>query len=179
MKTRSILELKKRHISRIPVVAETSDIYTLIISKTYVYIFVCFIQFNGVYEFRYPIQELERYVPSLEGMEVQVTATVGERFLDEVIEAYSTARVFNSSVRINFLGGSPQIFKPAMPFTVYVSVAVNSLRDVPPVRVISTRGLTSTHCPYRSTTTILIRLTESSAFLAALKSRTTEKNNNF
>ncbi|KAK9497379.1 hypothetical protein O3M35_004711 [Rhynocoris fuscipes] len=59
--------------------------------------------FNGVYEFRYPMDVLEKYVPSLDGMEIRVTATVGERFLDEVIEAYSTARVFNSSVRINFL----------------------------------------------------------------------------
>lgn len=74
-----------------------------------------------MYQFRYPISELEKHVPTLDGMEVKVTATVGERFLDEVISAYSIARVFNSSVQVNFLGGSPQIFKPNMPFTAYVS----------------------------------------------------------
>ncbi|XP_014293821.1 CD109 antigen [Halyomorpha halys] len=77
--------------------------------------------FNGVYEFHYPMSELEKYVPSLEEMEITVTATVGERFLDEVISSYTTARIFNSSVRINFLGGSPQVFKPMMPFTVYIA----------------------------------------------------------
>uniref|UniRef100_A0A0A9XXA7 CD109 antigen n=1 Tax=Lygus hesperus TaxID=30085 RepID=A0A0A9XXA7_LYGHE len=79
--------------------------------------------FNGVYEFRYPIAELEKHVPTLDGMEVMVTATVGERFLDEVITAYSIARVFNSSVQVNFLGGSPQVFKPAMPLSAYISVS--------------------------------------------------------
>lgn len=78
------------------------------------------LQFNGVYRFQYPITELEKHVPSLDGMEVMITATVGERFLDEVITAYSVARVFNSSVQVNFLGGSPQVFKPAMPFSAYV-----------------------------------------------------------
>lgn len=85
-------------------------------------IFIFYFQFNGVYEFHYPMSELEKYVPSLEEMEITVTATVGERFLDEVISSYTTARIFNSSVRIDFLGGSPQVFKPMMPFTTYVII---------------------------------------------------------
>lgn len=79
-------------------------------------------QFQGVYEFKYPIQELLHYVPSLDGMEIVVTATVGDRFLDEVIEGYSIARVFNSSIKLKFLGDSPQVFKPGMPVTTYVSI---------------------------------------------------------
>lgn len=82
---------------------------------------VFYFQFNGVYNFRYPLSELEHFVPTLDGMEIHVTATVGERFLDEVIEGYSIARAFNSSIRVAFMGGSPQVFKPSMPFTVYVS----------------------------------------------------------
>nr|CAI5865848.1 unnamed protein product [Callosobruchus analis] len=83
----------------------------------------CMKFFEGVYEFRYPIQDLLHYVPSLEGMEIVVTATVGDRLLDEVIEGFSTARVFNSSIRLKFLGDSPQVFKPGMPVTAYVAAS--------------------------------------------------------
>lgn len=54
-------------------------------------------------------------------MEISVVATVGDGFLDEIIEGYSTARVFNSSIKLAFLGDSPQVFKPGMPVSVYVS----------------------------------------------------------
>ncbi|CAG9856305.1 unnamed protein product [Phyllotreta striolata] len=76
--------------------------------------------FAGVYEFKYPIQELLHYVPTLDGVEVVITATVGDPFLEEVIEGFSTARIFNSSIKLSFLGGSPQVFKPGMPITTYV-----------------------------------------------------------
>lgn len=84
-------------------------------------------QFKGVYQFKYPIQDLLHYVPSLEDMEILVTATVGDHLLDEVVEGFSTARVFNSSIRLKFLGDSPQVFKPGMPVTAYVSQAYITL----------------------------------------------------
>lgn len=55
-------------------------------------------QFYGTYDFKFPINDLLDNIPNLDGMEVVITATVGDRFLDEVIEGYSTARIFNSSV---------------------------------------------------------------------------------
>lgn len=67
------------------------------------------------------MSELAQLVPTLDGVEVIITASVGDPFLDEVIEGYSIARIFNSSLTVTFLGGSPQVFKPAMPFDVYVS----------------------------------------------------------
>ncbi|XP_037909514.1 CD109 antigen [Hermetia illucens] len=79
--------------------------------------------FNGTYEFKYPMAELEQLVPNLAGMEVLITATVGERFYDEIIAGYSIARIYNSSIKLSFLGDSPQIFKPAMPFTCYLAVS--------------------------------------------------------
>uniref|UniRef100_A0A1B6D127 TEP1-F n=1 Tax=Clastoptera arizonana TaxID=38151 RepID=A0A1B6D127_9HEMI len=79
--------------------------------------------FYGVYHFRYPLSELEQFVPSLDGMEIQITATVGDRFLDEVIEGFSTVRLYNSTLKISFLGGTPQVFKPTMPFTSYIAVS--------------------------------------------------------
>lgn len=78
-------------------------------------------QFNGTYDFKYPISELAQLVPELDGVEVIITAAVGDPFLDEVIEGYSIARIFNSSLQVTVLGGSPQVFKPSMPFDVYVS----------------------------------------------------------
>lgn len=70
------------------------------------------------------MDEIERLVPNLDGMEVVITATVGERFLDEVIEGYSVSRIYNSSIKVSFAGGSPQVFKPSMPFTCYVSICI-------------------------------------------------------
>lgn len=67
---------------------------------------------------------MQQLVSTLEETEVTITATVGERYLNEIVEGYSTARFFNSSVRVAFLGGSPQVFKPAMPFSIYVSVII-------------------------------------------------------
>ncbi|VVC38101.1 Hypothetical protein CINCED_3A025405 [Cinara cedri] len=79
--------------------------------------------FYGVYNFKFPLSELQKNFPILEGTEITITAIVGDRYLNEIIEGYSTARFFNSSVRVAFLGGSPQVFKPTMPFTIYVTVS--------------------------------------------------------
>ncbi|KAL0278731.1 UNVERIFIED_CONTAM: hypothetical protein PYX00_000464 [Menopon gallinae] len=87
--------------------------------------------FNGVYHFKYPIHELAGHLPSTDGLEVTVVATVGERFLDEIIHGYSTARIYNSSVKITVLGGSPQIFKPAMPFPLYMAVSYQDNSPLP------------------------------------------------
>ncbi|XP_055588563.1 CD109 antigen-like [Uranotaenia lowii] len=78
--------------------------------------------FNGTYRFRFPMSELAQIFPTnlASGMEVLITARVGERFYDEVIEGYAMTRIYNSSIRIGFMGGSPQVFKPSMPFTVYL-----------------------------------------------------------
>jgi CD109 antigen len=76
--------------------------------------------------------DLLQYLPSnSDGMEVTVTATVGERFLEEIIVGYSTARIYNSSVKIHFFGGSPQVFKPGMPFDLNL---VASFHDGSPLR---------------------------------------------
>ncbi|EDW64840.1 CD109 antigen [Drosophila virilis] len=78
--------------------------------------------FNGTFDFKWPLRELELLVPNMANMEVLITATVGEKFYDEIISGYAVARVYNSSLRVAFLGESPQVFKPAMPFTTYLVV---------------------------------------------------------
>ncbi|XP_032519438.2 CD109 antigen [Danaus plexippus] len=87
--------------------------------------------FNGTYDFKYPMSELAQLVPSLEGVEVIVTATVGDPFLDEVVEGYSVARIFNSSLAVTFLGGELQVFKPHMPFDVYMAVSFHDGSRLP------------------------------------------------
>uniref|UniRef100_A0AAR5PB89 NTR domain-containing protein n=2 Tax=Dendroctonus ponderosae TaxID=77166 RepID=A0AAR5PB89_DENPD len=86
--------------------------------------------FYGTYAFKFPIGGLLEHVSSLDGMEVIITATVGDRFLDEVIEGYSSARISNSTVKLKFLGDSPQVFKPGMPVTTYL---VASFHDGSPL----------------------------------------------
>ncbi|XP_050294787.1 CD109 antigen [Anthonomus grandis grandis] len=76
--------------------------------------------FYGTCEFKFPLRDLLAKVPHQEGLEVVITAAVGDRFLDEIIEGYSTARIFNSSVKLRFMGDSPQVFKPGMPVTSYL-----------------------------------------------------------
>ncbi|KAM8717393.1 hypothetical protein ACLKA7_004140 [Drosophila subpalustris] len=78
--------------------------------------------FNGTFDFKWPLRELELLVPRLANSEILITATVGEKFYDEIISGYAVARVYNSSLRVAFLGESPQVFKPAMPFTTYLVV---------------------------------------------------------
>ncbi|VVC99103.1 unnamed protein product, partial [Leptidea sinapis] len=87
--------------------------------------------FNGTYEFKYPMAELAQLVPTLDGMEVIVTASVGDPLLDEVQEAYSIARIYNSSLALTFLGGELQVFKPAMPFDVYMVVSYHDGARLP------------------------------------------------
>lgn len=72
------------------------------------------------------MSELAQLVPTLDGMEVIITASVGDPFLNEIIEGYSIARIFNSSLSVTFLGGELQVFKPSMPFDVYVSIVLSS-----------------------------------------------------
>lgn len=68
------------------------------------------------------MEELKRLAPPLDNVEILITATIGDRYLDEIIEGHSTARISNSSIKLSFLGGSPQVFKPGMPYTIYVSL---------------------------------------------------------
>lgn len=78
--------------------------------------------FNGTFDFKFSISELEQLVPNLSGMEVLITASVGERFYDEIREGYAMTRIYNSSIKASFVGGTPQVFKPTMPFTIYIVV---------------------------------------------------------
>lgn len=80
-------------------------------------------QFTGVQDFRFSLWELSHMVSRMDGMKVVVTAMVGERFLDLVESGFSESLVINSSLRLGFLGSSPQVFRPGMPFKAYVGIS--------------------------------------------------------
>lgn len=60
---------------------------------------------------------------SLDGAKVSVKAYVGDRFLNLVYYGFSRAFIFGSRIRLNFLGSSPQVLKPFMPFKAYVAIS--------------------------------------------------------
>ncbi|KAF5272540.1 hypothetical protein FQA39_LY07864 [Lamprigera yunnana] len=95
--------------------------------------------FKGVYHFKYPMQELLQLIPSLDGMEIRITATVGEHFLDEIIDGYATARIHNSSLKLAFLGGSPQVFKPGMPISIYIVTSYHDGSELPSEKLQNSR----------------------------------------
>ncbi|XP_065221551.1 CD109 antigen-like [Planococcus citri] len=95
--------------------------------------------FRGTYQFQYPVQDLVRDIPNLDEYEVVITATVGERFLDEIVEGYSVTRFFNSSVKVFFLGSEQQVFKPTSPFSVYLGVSFHDGSPLPLYRLMDSR----------------------------------------
>lgn len=74
---------------------------------------------------------------SLDGAKVTVTALVGERFLNLIYTGFGRAYIFSSKVKLEFLGSSPQVFKPAMPLKTYVSVSFTDGSPLPENRLIN------------------------------------------
>lgn len=68
------------------------------------------------------MKEFERLIPQLDKSKVTVSAFVGERYLNLIEEGFSEALIYSSRINLEFLGSNPQIFKPGMPFKVYVSI---------------------------------------------------------
>lgn len=73
-------------------------------------------------KFKFAVRDLLLLSPRLDGMKIVVKAEVGERFLDLIEMGESATIVFNSTVKLAFLGSSPQVYKPGMPFKAYVSI---------------------------------------------------------
>ena len=72
----------------------------------------------------------------LDGAKITVTAFVGERFLNLIYSGHARAYIFSSKVKLKFLGSSPQVFKPPMPFKAYVAVSFNDGTPLPFDRLI-------------------------------------------
>lgn len=81
--------------------------------------------FEGYTEFRFEMLALTKLIggASLDGAKVSVKAYVGERFLNLVYYGYARAYIFGSRLKLTFLGSSPQVFKPFMPFKAYCALS--------------------------------------------------------
>ncbi|GIZ00393.1 CD109 antigen [Caerostris extrusa] len=87
--------------------------------------------FDGKIDFRFPMQEFEDLVPQLDKSKVTIKAYVGERYLDIIEKGFAETIIFNSRIKVEFLGDSPQIFKPGMPFRVFVAVYYQDGSKIP------------------------------------------------
>jgi len=68
---------------------------------------------------------------SVDGAALTVTAFVGERFLNLIYSGFAKAIISSSKIKLSFLGPSPQVFKPPMPFKAYAVVSYNDGSPVP------------------------------------------------
>ncbi|XP_076358221.1 CD109 antigen-like isoform X2 [Tachypleus tridentatus] len=91
--------------------------------------------FEGFATFQFKMQELDQLVSKIGGSKVRVTACVGEPFLDRVACGFAESVIFNSSIKLQFLGSSPQVFKPSMPFKAYLAVSYHDGSPLPPWRL--------------------------------------------
>lgn len=74
---------------------------------------------------------------SVDGAILTVTAFVGERFFNLIYSGYAKAYIFSSKIKLKFLGPTPQVFKPPMPFKTYAIVSLADGTPVPRDRFIS------------------------------------------
>lgn len=88
---------------------------------------MCTLQFRGAYHFQYSLKQLASlaYPYHLSYCEIEVHASIGERFIDVIVDGFSKARIVNDSITITILGDKPLIFKPHMEFYVYVIRLLN------------------------------------------------------
>ncbi|XP_047485026.1 CD109 antigen-like isoform X1 [Penaeus chinensis] len=91
--------------------------------------------FAGVFPFKFRMSDFEDLVAQTEGTEVRVTATVGDAYWDVAQSGFSSTRIFSASINLEFLGDSPQVFRPAMPFKFYLSATQQDGSKIPEWRL--------------------------------------------
>ncbi|XP_076052838.1 CD109 antigen-like [Oratosquilla oratoria] len=106
--------------------------------------------FAGVFNFKFRMADFEDLVPHTEGTEIRVTATVGDAYWDATETGFSATRIYSSALRLSFLGDSPHVFRPAMPFKFYLSATQHDGSRVPDWRLARHRLLVTPEIMYRS-----------------------------
>nr|BAR45622.1 macroglobulin complement-related 1 [Ammothea sp. RS-2014] len=76
--------------------------------------------FSGHQEFHFPMDEFKGYIPNAE---IKVEAVVGEYFYNSTESGFSSCVIYNNSLQLKFLGASPQVIKPSMPFKAYLAIS--------------------------------------------------------
>nr|XP_042903885.1 CD109 antigen isoform X1 [Parasteatoda tepidariorum]XP_042903886.1 CD109 antigen isoform X2 [Parasteatoda tepidariorum]XP_042903887.1 CD109 antigen isoform X3 [Parasteatoda tepidariorum] len=96
-------------------------------------------RFEGKTDFKFDMREFSELEPQLDKSKIVVTAHVGERYLDLIEKGFAEAIVFSSRIKIDFLGDDPQIFKPGMPYKVFVAAYYQDGSGIPPERLMKQR----------------------------------------
>ncbi|XP_047738800.1 LOW QUALITY PROTEIN: uncharacterized protein LOC108672298 [Hyalella azteca] len=93
--------------------------------------------FYGAFPFRFHLTDLDDLLPSggLENSEVTISAQVGDMIWNIRQQGYSKTRIIESKLRLKFLGDSPHILRPAMPFKFYLAATQGSSAPVPESRL--------------------------------------------
>lgn len=93
--------------------------------------------FNGYMPFKIEVGSLSKLVNgiNLDGATVTVKAYVGERFMDLVYSGYAKSKIFSSRLKLTFLGSTPQVFKPSMPFKAYIALSYFDGSPLPPEKL--------------------------------------------
>ncbi|KAK3881350.1 hypothetical protein Pcinc_014206 [Petrolisthes cinctipes] len=98
--------------------------------------------FAGVFPFKFRVSDLAQLVRSDGGggggggwWEARVEAVVGDAYQDSTHTAYALTRVFSPDIHLEFLGGSPQVLRPAMPFKFYLTARMQDGSQVPGYRL--------------------------------------------
>lgn len=94
-------------------------------------------KFRAGYQFKFPMSEIRKLAEpySLHQCEIEVYATVGERFLDILVHGYARARIINDTLGLKILGVKPLVFKPGMEFVIRVAVTYHDLVRLPEDRL--------------------------------------------
>ncbi|KAG1660635.1 CD109 antigen [Nymphon striatum] len=84
--------------------------------------------FPGHQDFHLPMSKLKDWIPD---SEVTVEAIVGEYYFNTTVSGFCSCLIYNSSMQLKFLGSSPQIIKPSMPFKAYLALSYFDGAPVP------------------------------------------------
>ncbi|CAL4102803.1 unnamed protein product [Meganyctiphanes norvegica] len=88
------------------------------------------LELDGESEFEFPMSELAKRIPRLDGSEVRIEAEIHESFMSLNQTGFSHAKIINSSVNCRFIGSPPYVFKPGMPFQASVAVSYHDLQPL-------------------------------------------------
>ncbi|XP_042896102.1 CD109 antigen isoform X6 [Parasteatoda tepidariorum] len=91
--------------------------------------------FEGYLDFKLPMTDLRKMISHLDHSKLSVYIEVGERYMSQVQVGFAQSIIFKSSIKLRFLGSSPQVFKPTMPFKCYVAVSFYDGSSLPAWRV--------------------------------------------
>ncbi|KAB7503408.1 Antigen, partial [Armadillidium nasatum] len=83
-------------------------------------------KFNGFFKFRFQLDDFQDLLSWSDGLEVRIMAYVKDFLLESSDMGFGTLRIFPSGINLDFLGDSPFIIRPSMPFQYYL---IASSRD--------------------------------------------------